>query len=280
MTDDLAGSVAVITGAASGIGQALAHRCARESMHVVISDVETGALADVESELVATGVEVLAIPTDVSNADAVEELARRTFERFGAVHRLFLNAGVFQAGVSWLRSEADWEWVLGVNLWGPINGVRAFIPRMLNQNAPARVVITSSLAGLTTVAYSSPYVVSKFGAAALAECLAHDLAAEGAQIEVSCLVPGLVATQIASSDRNRPEGMGDPAAPDHVLIATALDEMVEKGANSAASVADTVFAAVAAGDFWIPTSDSFEGIVTQRYEAFKNKSRSGSVGFD
>jgi len=280
MTNDLSGSVAVITGAASGIGRALAHRCAQESMAIVISDVESVPLVKVESELVRAGAQVLAVQTDVSNDEAVDALAARTFDRFGAVHRLFINAGVFQAGVAWQRSKADWEWVLGVNLWGPINAVRAFIPRMLKQGDAGHVVITSSLAGLITVPYSSPYVVSKFGAAALAECLAHDLAAQAAPIQVSCLVPGSVDTQIADSDRNRPTDLGDAEAEDHRLVAAALQEMVSRGANSPDSVVDTVFAAMAAGDFWITTSDSYPDFIDQRYQSLKSRRLPSSVNFD
>ena len=203
--DEFAGKVAVITGAASGIGLGLARTAAREGMRVVMADIEAAVLDEAAAEVAALGADTLAVPTDVSDAAAVEALAAAAFDTFGGAHLVCLNAGVFQAGVSWQRTEADWAWVLGVNLWGPIHGVRAFMPRLIEQGEPAHVVITSSMAGMLTVAYSGPYVVSKFGAAALAECVAHDVRAQGVEhIGVSCLVPGSVDTRIGWSDRNRP----------------------------------------------------------------------------
>ena len=203
--DDFGGKVAVITGAASGIGLGLARTAAREGMRVVMADIEAPAL----EAGVAGGRPRSARrrsrsrPTSATLA-SVEALAAAAFDTFGGAHLVCLNAGVFQAGVSWKRTEADWEWVLGVNLWGPIHGVRAFVPRLIEQGEPAHVVITSSMAGMLTVAYSGPYVVSKFAAAALAECVAHDLRAEGAaHVGVSCLVPGSVDTRIGWSERNR-----------------------------------------------------------------------------
>ena len=142
---------------------------------------------------------------DVSDADAVEALAATTYERFGAAHLVCANAGVFQGGISWERSVEDWQWVLGVNLWGVIHAVKAFVPRMIEGGDEGHVVVTSSMAGLACAAFSGPYQTSKFGAYAVAESLAHDLRASGIPIGVSALCPGAVNTRIAGSTRNRPE---------------------------------------------------------------------------
>ena len=238
---EFAEKVAVITGAGSGIGRGLARKAAREQMKVVLADIEDAALADATTEIARLGTETLAVRTDVSNRDAVEALAAAAYDRFGAVHLVCLNAGVFQAGVSWQRTEADWAWVLGVNLWGPIHGVRAFVPRLIEQGGPAHLVITASMAGLMTVAYSGPYVVSKFAAAALAECVAHDLRAQGSEVGVSCLVPGSVDTKIADSTRNRPdEPPSEAQAPDHHLVAQALRDMTSTQGRPPDEVADIV----------------------------------------
>ena len=188
--DDFAGRVAVITGAASGIGRGLARHAARTGMRVVLADVEAPALDDAVAEAASLGAETLGVRTDVSREADVRALADAAYDRFGAVHLLCNNAGVFQAGVVWQRTAADWDWVLGVNLFGLLHGIRAFVPRMLEQGGDAHIVNTASMAGLISVAYSGPYVVSKFAAAALTECLAHDLRAQGSSIGVSCLVPG------------------------------------------------------------------------------------------
>jgi NAD(P)-dependent dehydrogenase (short-subunit alcohol dehydrogenase family) len=280
--DDFGGKVAVITGAASGIGLGLARTAAREGMQVVMADIEAPALEAAEVEVTALGAETLAVTTDVSDAGSVESLAAAAFDTFGGAHLVCLNAGVFQAGVSWKRTEADWEWVLGVNLWGPIHGVRTFIPRLIEQGDPAHVVITSSMAGMLTVAYSGPYVVSKFAAAALAECVAHDLRAEGAgHVGVSCLVPGSVDTRIGWSERNRAdEPPSEATAPDHVFVAEALREMTSTQGRPPDEAAEMVFASVRAGDFWIPTTESYEDLLRPRYDAVLRRTLAGSAQFD
>ena len=201
---------AVVTGAGSGIGQGLARRAALEGMHVVVADVEHGALEATATELREGGTEVLAMPTDVSDADQVEALAAAAYERFGAVHLLCNNAGVFQAGVVWQRTLADWDWVMGVNFRGVLNGVKAFVPRMIEAGEPGHIVNTSSMAGIMTVAFSGPYVVSKFAALRLLpECLAHDLSGQGSRISAcraSCPARSTRAspTRPATAPTNRP----------------------------------------------------------------------------
>ena len=282
MIETFAGRTAVVTGAASGIGLGLARKAAREGMRVVLSDVEREALAAAEAEVIALGGETLQVLTDVTDAEAVDALAATAFERFGGAHLVCLNAGVFQAGVSWQRTEADWRWVLDVNLWGPIHGVRSFMPRLVEQADASHVVITSSMAGLMTVAYSGPYVVSKFAAAALAECVAHDLRAQGVEhVGVSCLVPGSVDTKIADSTRNRPDELapqGDVS--DHSFVADTLREMTSTQGRHPDEAADIVFDAVRKGDFWIPTTDRYEELMRPRFQSILDRELPSSANFD
>lgn len=182
---ELSGKTAVVTGAGSGIGRALAHCFAREGMKVVIADVETGALARVEGELRASGAATLAVRTDVSRAADVEVLAQRALDAFGAVHVLCNNAGVVAPGPCWEPPLADWEWVLGVNLWGVIHGTRVFVPIMLRQDTEAHIVNTASMAGLVSSPYNAIYNITKFGVVALSESLQQDLLVTGAKLRVS-----------------------------------------------------------------------------------------------
>ena len=282
MIDTFAGGTAVVTGAASGIGLGLARKAAREGMNVVLADIEQQALDAAAAEVAALGAKTLGVPTDVSDADAVEALAAAAYDRFGGAHLVCLNAGVFQAGVSWQRTEADWRWVLDVNLWGPIHGIRAFMPRLIEQADPSHVVVTASMAGLMTVAYSGPYVVSKFAAAALAECVAHDLRAQAVEhVGVSCLVPGSVDTKIADSTRNRPdEPPSEAQAPDHHFVAQTLREMTSTQGRHPDEAADIVFDAVRNGDFWIPTTDRYEELMRPRFESMLARELPSSANFD
>jgi NAD(P)-dependent dehydrogenase (short-subunit alcohol dehydrogenase family) len=217
--------------------------------------------------VVATDVEGECVPCDVSSAEAVEALAEQVYAEHGAVHLVCANAGVFQGGISWERSVEDWQWVLGVNLWGPIHCVRSFVPRMVASGEEGHVVITSSMAGLTTAAFSGPYQVSKFGAYGLAESLAHDLRASGSTIGVSALVPGAVATRIGSSGRNRPAALPAKEGEDVAFVEGALQEMTQERGIEPSEVADRVVKAVQAGDFLIPTNDDYAGQLQQKTDA-------------
>jgi NAD(P)-dependent dehydrogenase (short-subunit alcohol dehydrogenase family) len=198
--------VAVITGGASGIGRALADRCAQEGMNIVLADIEEDALVTAKSELEATGVSALAVQTDVSQAEDIETLAEKTIEKFGHVHLLFNNAGVGAPGAAWECSLDDWKWVLDVNLWGVIYGVHVFTPLMIKQDTECHIVNTASTAGLGYTTYMGPYGVSKYGIVALSESLYLELKDIESKVNVSVLCPGFVKTRLDKSDRNRPVG--------------------------------------------------------------------------
>ena len=273
---DLAGKTAVVTGAGSGIGRSLARQFAAEGMHVVLADVEEAALSSVVAELDG---EVLGVPTDVSDGDAVEQLAVSAYDAFGAVHLLCNNAGVFQGGLLWECSDADYEWTLSVNLWGILHGVRAFVPRMLAAGTEGHVVNTISMAGLATTPFSGPYNVSKFAAMAATECLAHDLATIGAPIKVSAVCPGLVDTEIARSRRNRPAALATEQHEGGAFVDQALADGTA-GSMSPDAVADLVVAAVREEKFLVPTRGSFAQQLTDRAEDLVARRAPRSPTFD
>ena len=254
------GKVAVITGSASGMGRAVAERAAREGMKVVLADVEQKALDRAEAELKATGAEVLAVRTDVSKPESLQNLAQQTLDRFGGVHLLHNNAGVGGGAAFWETSLRDWQWIMGVNLWGPILGIWAFLPIMLKQDTECHIVNTSSMGGLMSSPYvGTAYPVSKFGVTALSETLLHELNLMGTKIGVSVLCPGQVNTNIKNTERNRPsEFKNDPrwdkAISDlaHVKALHKLSEDPAAGMEPA-RVADLVFDAVMENKFYIYT---------------------------
>src|SRR5215213_2253376 len=209
---DVKDRVAVVTGAASGIGLATAQRLAAERMHLVLADIEADALAAAEAAIKATGVEVLAVPTDVASPDAVDRLADAAFATFGRVHVLFNNAGVAATAATlrlraWEGTLADWDWTLGINLLGVVHGVRAFVPRMLDGGEEGHIVNTASIAGLATAA--NPYNVSKHGVVCLTEGIYRDLREMGARLSASVVCPGLINTNILDAERNRAGGFGE-----------------------------------------------------------------------
>jgi len=230
---EFAGKVAVVTGGASGIGFALAERFAAEQMRVVLADVEAAALARAAATLRAQGATVLAVQTDVADGASVEALARQSYATFGAVHILCNNAGVSLGGPLWLASEADWSWLLGVNLWGVVHGLRAFLPRMLAGGEAGHVVNTSSLSGLIAPPGGGVYAASKFAVVGLTESLAQELAASGAPIGVSLLCPAGVATAIMDAERNRPAGLRAQAAPAPSAAEQQADEQLRRTIASA-----------------------------------------------
>jgi NAD(P)-dependent dehydrogenase (short-subunit alcohol dehydrogenase family) len=268
---EFAGKVAVVTGAASGIGRALAERCAKEGMHVVLADIEPAALDRAATELSAGGAEVLAVTTDVAKAGDVEALAQQTLEAFGAVHLLCNNAGVGAGTTVWESTPADWEWVLGVNLWGVIHGVRAFVPIMLAQGDECHVVNTASIAGLIAGPGLGVYKVTKHAVVTLSETLHYDLAMRGAKIGVSVLCPEWVNTRIMESARNRPNALqNDPAAeqvtPEMLAVWQYMVSAVQSGI-SPAEVADQVFTAIRERQLYILTHPATKALVRERMES-------------
>jgi len=250
--DELGGRTAVVTGAASGNGRALAGRFATEGMRVVLADIEKDALDTAAGELRAGGAEVLAVPTDVSDGDQVDALAAVAADAFGPVHVLCNNAGVATGGlISDLRTS-DWAWVLGVNLWGVIHGLRAFLPGMLEHGEPGHVINTASMAGLVAGPFMAPYGASKFAVVAISESLHHELRMTGSRIGVSVLCPGWVNTRINESDRNRPDTLagGRPAATDGA--ASVLSQMLASG-MAPDDVAGKVHDAIREERFWVLT---------------------------
>jgi NAD(P)-dependent dehydrogenase (short-subunit alcohol dehydrogenase family) len=249
--DALEGKVAVVTGAASGIGQGLAAAWAAEGMRVVMADVEGPALAEAASALRATGAEVLEAVTDVRDPAQVEALAERAVAAYGGVHVACNNAGVARAGLAmWDAPLAVWEWTLGVNLWGVIHGVRAFVPRMIAQGQ-GHIVNTASLAGLNASGVLGPYTVSKYAVVGLSEELHLNLQMIGAPVGVSVLCPGPVNTAIATCERNGPpELRATPLDPGSAKVHDVLAQVLLQGLQPR-QVADAVVAAVKAGRFYV-----------------------------
>ena len=252
--DELNGKVAVVTGAGSGIGRALALALAAEGMRVAIADVETVALEATAALVREWGCDVLATTVDVAESAAVDAFAARVEDELGGADLLCNNAGVFAGGLIWERPIADFEWVLGVNFFGVLHGIRAFVPAMIKRGRPGHVVNTISAAGLFPSAFSAPYTVSKFATLALTECLAGELAAAGAPIGVTALCPGAVKTAIASSERNRRETTASDAGSE--FVDQMLAENTDRGMPPEA-VAAMVIDAVRVGRYLQLTSDGY-----------------------
>jgi NAD(P)-dependent dehydrogenase (short-subunit alcohol dehydrogenase family) len=264
---DLKGKVAVVTGAASGIGRAMADRFAREGMKIVLADIEADPLAKARDEIARDGTEVIAVRTDVSRWEEVDALAKRTFDAFGTAHIVCNNAGVAAGGgPSWQLSHADWEWTLGVNLWGVIHGIRAFVPRLVEQGE-GHIVNTASIAGLVPVPGMAPYCVTKSAVVAMSECLHHDLGVNaGGKVKVSVLCPAWVKTQIAASERNRPASTRGPRAlgsARELAVASAVRAAVAAGIP-AEVVAEKVLHAITHERFWIVTHSKTKAMIEKR----------------
>jgi len=257
MISNFKGKTAVLTGAASGFGLECARIGAKLGMKLVMVDVQQDALDRAAAEMSAAGAEVMAIQVDVSDAAQMMRLARRVQERFGAPHFVFNNAGVGAGGLIWENTVQDWNWVLGVNLWGVIHGVRLFTPMMLEaaQKDPSyqgHIVNTASMAGLVNPPNMGIYNVSKHAVVSLSETLYQDLALVTDQISASVLCPFFVPTGINQSERNRPSGLAADKPTRSQLIGQAMsDKAVSSGKVTAAEVAQKVFDAIAANQFYI-----------------------------
>ncbi len=276
---ELTGKVAVITGAGSGFGREFARLGAARGMRLVLADIDEPALDAVVHELRDAGSEVLGVRTDVSSGDAMQALADATMARFGAVHLLFNNAGVGSGGLVWESTQADWEWVLGVNVWSVIHGVRIFTPLMLAHGDAGHIVNTASAAGLISAPNMGIYNVSKHAVVTLSETLYQDLLSVGAAIGASVLCPAFVPTGIAMSHRNRPAELWNDAPPTESMLAAQAASVaaVEAGRITAAEVAAMTFEAIAERRFYIVPHAKILGLVEQRMQDVLGQSNPAPV---
>jgi NAD(P)-dependent dehydrogenase (short-subunit alcohol dehydrogenase family) len=257
--EDLRGRVAVVTGAASGLGLAMSNRFAQAGMKVVLADVEAGALDAAVGELGAVGHDATGVVTDVADAEAVRHLAVTAFDAHGAVHVLCNNAGVVKRARVWELTLDDWRWVLGVDFWSVVYGLRAFVPRMLEQAEGGHIVNTSSMAGLLPVPNLGAYAAAKSAVLALSLSLQTEFDQLGSSLGVSVLCPGFVATGITDSARNRPADLADEAPPPNVPRTTAG----AVATLTAADVAEQVVEAIISNRFWILTHDQYRPVIRQ-----------------
>jgi NAD(P)-dependent dehydrogenase (short-subunit alcohol dehydrogenase family) len=273
MISNFKGKTAVLTGGASGFGLECARIGASLGMNLVLVDVQTDALKQAHDDMKALGATVMAKRVDVSNADDMQELATAVFERFGAPHFVFNNAGVGAAGLVWENTVKDWEWLLGVNLWGVVHGVRLFTPMMLEaakQDAhyQGHIVNTASMAGLLTPPNMGIYNVTKHAVVSLTETLYQDLKLVSDQVSASVLCPYFVPTGISQSHRNRPAELpAEKPTPSQLIGQAQSDKAVGSGKVSASDVAQKVFDAVASGQFYIYSHPQALGNVQSRMEA-------------
>ncbi len=277
---DLAGKTAVVTGGGSGIGRSMVTTFAQAGMNVVVADVEEPAMAETVEALASAGIDTdnaLTIRCDVSKADQVEALAQATNDRFGATHVLCNNAGVGGGGLMDECSLETWEWVLGVNLWGVIHGIKTFLPDMLERNV-GHIINTASIAGHTSFPSMGPYNVSKHAVVTMSETLLAEIQQREAALGVSVLCPGFVATNILDSERNRPEQLmdsntedpSDEAATERAAMrAMALD--LYEGQLHPDNVAGMVLDAVRNGEFYIFTDNKFDAEVAQRHNNIQSR---------
>ena len=268
---ELKGKVAAVTGAASGLGRSMALAFAAEGMDLALADVDEVNLSSVQDEVLAKGVRAITLKVDVSNAQQLEIFRDQTLTRLGGVHVVCNNAGVSPLGAVWENSPADWQWILGVNLWGVIHGVRAFTPHLLAQDE-GHIVNTASVAGLISPPGSGAYNVTKHGVVALSESLYHDLRERNSKVGVSVLCPAYVPTGIVDSERNRPKDLPVSTKSEATLAREAmLRKAVASGKISADQVAQSVVAAIKDERFYILTHPRIKGAIQARMEDILNE---------
>lgn len=273
MMQDFAGKTAVITGAGSGIGAALAHYAASEGISVVLADIRAEDAERVAADLPGSG--HLVVATDVSDARSVEALAIQAWDRFGSVDLLFNNAGIVPGGrhrLVWELEPADWEWSLGVNLQGLVHGIRSFVPRMIAAGTPAHIVNTTSVAGFVSGAGTAAYGAAKFAAVRVTEALYDGLRQVNAPIGVTMLVPGLVATNIRNAERFRPDHLkvdGGEIVESEEL--RAISDALYENAPTPQHVAELTFDGIRRGSFYLFSSDSFDAAIRDRSEAILDR---------
>jgi NAD(P)-dependent dehydrogenase (short-subunit alcohol dehydrogenase family) len=261
------GNVAVITGGASGIGRALAHAFAARGMHIVLADIDEQRMRTVEVELAEAGSQVLPVVCDTSTEPSVQALAEATMSHFGAAHVLCNNAGVVGKGDPWRGPISTWEWVLGINLYGVIHGVRAFLPIMEDQGC-GHIVNTASMAGLLAMPGSAPYAVSKAGVVSLTEGLFVELKARASAVSTSVLCPGFVKTNLMDGQQWTARLGDEPAAtadPLGVMMESMLRDGVQAGID-ATDVAAQVVDAIDADRMWVLTHADMAPLAVQRME--------------
>ncbi len=261
------GQVAVVTGAASGIGRALAETFAAEGSAVIVADLERDGAEAVAEGIRATGGDALAVTVDVADVAAVERLAATTVERYGHVDVLCNNAGVSTFNLMRDQTLADWKWVVDVNFWGVVHGIHTFLPIMREQGTPAHVVNTASIGGLLTgTAFIGPYCATKAAVVSISETLVQELAVDQTPIGVSVLCPSSVDTNVMESERNRPSELG---AEQRTEMAESVRLMIRDGftgpaGQTPAQVAERVLQAIRGGEFWIITHDDLRPMVEAR----------------
>lgn len=262
------GRVAVITGAASGLGRAFAQQAAALGMKLVLADVDADALEAVVAAMREQGAQAMGVRTDVRDPAQVDALAKATLDAYGKVHLLFNNAGVGTGGFVWESSAKDWDWVFGVNVMGVANGVRSFTPAMLAQGERAHIVNTASVAGLLAPSTMAVYNASKHAVVALTETLYHDLRNVGGQVSCSLLCPAFVPTGIANAERSRPDDLRNDAPPTRSQQAAdlQLQRAVRSGRLTPDDVAKATFDAVRDGRFYILTHPGILASVKLRHE--------------
>jgi NAD(P)-dependent dehydrogenase (short-subunit alcohol dehydrogenase family) len=266
---ELKGKVAAVTGAASGLGRSMALAFAAEGMDVALADVDQANLGPVEEAVQAKGARAITLRVDVSKPEQVDAFRDQTLARLGAIHVVCNNAGVSPLGAVWENTSTDWQWILGVNLWGVINGVRAFTPYLIAQNE-GHIVNTASVSGLIAPPGSGAYNATKHAVVALSETLYHDLRERNSAVGVSVLCPAYVPTGIVDSERSRPDELRNPP---HELSASArareamLRKAVTSGKISADQVAQAVVGAVKDDRFYILTHPRIKAAIRARMEA-------------
>lgn len=270
---DFIHKTAVVTGAASGIGFALATIFAEQKMNLVLADIEEDKLHEAVSAIEALGVKAIGVVTDVGDSDSVAMLCHHAVDAFGSVQILCNNAGVWAGGLLWEQTEEDFEWVMRVNQWGIIHGIRHFVPQMIAQGDECHVVNTSSMAAMCTLPFSGIYHMTKHAALALSECLFHDLALTAPQIKVSCLCPELIDTGIASSQRNRPADLAKENITEMAEMAQQAITDATKGSLSPRVMAERVLQGVKDGQFYLcpPSGDPWNFPAMSRLDDLRER---------
>lgn len=272
---ELKNKIAVVTGAGSGIGLAIAERCACEGMKVVLADIDEESLIRTERVLKSMGVDTLTVICDVSKESDICSLAEKTLQAFGEVHLLFNNAGVATGTILWENTVADWQWALGVNLWGLINSTKIFVPIMLKQKKQCHIINTASIAGLTASPGNGIYSATKHAIVNFSETLYYELKLANSQIDVSVVCPGFVRTRLMDSERNRPmELRNSPESINYSPQKQRIEQMLRDGVMNGMSpeqVAESVFDAIQKKKFYILTHKESKVLIKQRMDDILNE---------